>query len=74
MMDAFHDLELLVQSRHPLVIVETCEEERLDTAGNDADRHLTDLFAHVDANRSPGFFEALGLLRFFGAFLDAAGL
>ncbi|MHC5012172.1 MAG: AAA family ATPase [Planctomycetota bacterium] len=28
-MDAAHDLELLVRSRHPLVVVETAEEDRL---------------------------------------------
>ncbi len=31
-MESWHDLELLIQSRHPLVIVETWEEERLEAA------------------------------------------
>jgi dienelactone hydrolase len=46
----------------------------LEGRGVDVTAHVTELFDHVNAESSPGFFESWPLLRFIGAFLDDAGL
>jgi alpha-beta hydrolase superfamily lysophospholipase len=48
--------------------------ELLVARGAEVRLHVTGIFAHVDPGHRPSFFEAFPLLRFFGAFLDAAGL